>query len=273
MKAILFPKSKERVVILGGGFGGLELARRLRKSNFQVVLVDRNNFHQFQPLFYQVATSGLEPSSIIFPFRKTFQKNKNFHFRLAEIETIDTLKQEVLTNIGSIEYDHLVVASGAGNNFFGNKNIQEHALPMKSINESLRLRNILLERFEQALTAPEDEKDAYMTIAIAGGGPTGVELAGTIAEMKKYILPKDYPELDFNQMHIVLVEGADRVLNAMDEKSSEKAEKYLEKLGVEVLTSTRVNDFNGVKISLSTEREMSAKTLIWAAGIKANFLA
>ena len=199
--------SNERIVIIGGGFGGLQLARNLGKLEYQVVLIDKNNFHQFQPLFYQVATSGLEPSSIIFPFRKIFQKVERFHFRLAEVLKINTKEQSIETSTGRLSYDHLVIATGAGNNFFGNQNIAQFALPMKSINESLRLRNIILERFEESLNYAEKEQAKYLRVVIAGAGPTGVELAGTLAEMKRFILPKDYPELNFYQMEITIVEG------------------------------------------------------------------
>ena len=190
--------SKERIVIIGGGFGGLKLAEMLSKGDYQVVLIDRNNFHQFQPLFYQVATSGLEPSSIIFPYRKIFQKQKYFHFRMAEVEQVFPESNEIQTSIGKLSYDHLIIATGAGNNFFGNKNIEQFSYPMKSINESLKLRNYILERFEESLSVSESERDELLTFVIAGAGPTGVELAGTLAEMKKFVLPKDYPELDFD---------------------------------------------------------------------------
>lgn len=264
--------NKKRVVIVGGGFGGVRLAEMLSKGAYEVVLIDRNNFHQFQPLFYQVATSGLEPSSIIFPFRKLFQKNKEFHFRLAEVLEVIPLEKILKTSIGKLSYDELIIATGAGNNFFGNKEIEKHALPMKSINESLRLRNCILERFEESLSVHPDEQKNYLTFVIAGGGPTGVELAGTLAEMKNYILPKDYAELDFNNMRIVLVEGAERLLNGMKPQSSKKAYSYLEKLGVEIKLETRVSTFDGSVIELHTGEELSAKTLIWAAGIQGNFL-
>lgn len=263
---------KKRVVILGGGFGGLKLAESLRRSNLQVVLLDKHNFHQFQPLFYQVATSGLEPSSIIFPFRKIFQKKANLHFRLAEVERVDADNNVIYTNIGRLEYDFLVIATGAGNNFFGNENIERHAIPMKSINESLRLRNVILERFEEALGMEVEEREQRLTFVIAGAGPTGVELAGTLAEMKRYVLPKDYPELDFEEMKIILIEGSERVLSAMSEKSSAKATKYLRKLGVELRTRTLVQDYDGSIIQLNEGDALHAKTLIWAAGIKGNFV-
>lgn len=264
--------NKKRVVIVGGGFGGVKLAEMFSKGAYEIVLIDRNNFHQFQPLFYQVATSGLEPSSIIFPFRKLFQKNKEFHFRMAEVLEVIPSEKLLKTSIGKLTYDHLIIATGAGNNFFGNEEIEKHALPMKSINESLRLRNYILEKFEDALSLHPDEQKNFLTFVIAGGGPTGVELAGTLAEMKNYILPKDYPELDFNNMRIILVEGAERVLNAMKPESSKKAHSYLEKLGVEIKLATRVNTFDGSVIELHTGEHLSAKTLIWAAGIQGNFL-
>lgn len=264
--------SKKRIVIVGGGFGGLQLSRSLLKLNYQVVLIDKNNFHQFQPLFYQVATSGLEPSSIIFPFRKMFQKQRDFHFRMTEVLSVDTNGKCVMTEIGELKYDYLIIATGAGNNFFGNADIERFAIPMKSITESLQLRNIILERFEEALSLPANQRNEYLTFAIAGAGPTGVELAGTLAEMKRFILPKDYPELNFDQMKIIVIEGSDRVLSAMSEKSSIKALQYLQKMGVEVKTSTRVLNYDGKSIELGNKEYINSRTLIWAAGIKANFI-
>lgn len=264
--------SKERIVIIGGGFGGLRVAEMLSKGDYQVVLIDRNNFHQFQPLLYQVATSGLEPSSIIFPFRKIFQKQKHFHFRMAEVEQVLFETNEVQTSIGKLKYDHLIIATGAGNNFFGNERIAQFALPMKSINESLSLRNYILERFEESLSVAETDREELLTFVLAGAGPTGVELAGTLAEMKKFVLRKDYPELNFDQMKIIVVEGAPRVLNAMREESSIKADHYLKELGVEIRLKTRVNDYDGSVIALNNGEEIHTKTLIWAAGIQGNFL-
>ena len=271
--SIHIAKSKnQRIVIVGGGFGGLEIAGRLRNADYQVVLIDKHNFHQFQPLFYQVATSGLEPSSIIFPFRKNFQKFKNVHFRMAEVLSVDPENKLINTSIGTIDYDHLVIAAGAANNFFGNKEIERNALPMKSISESIELRNVILQRFEDALSVEPEECSAYLTTTIAGGGPTGVELAGTLAEMKRTILPKDYPELDFSKMRIILVEGSPRVLNVMSEKTSEKAKEYLERLGVDVRVNTRVKDYNGESVLLEGGERIESKNLIWAAGIQGNFI-
>ena len=272
MEIRIAKSEKPRIVIVGGGFGGLKMAQSLANSNYQVVVIDKNNFHQFQPLFYQVATSGLDASSIIFPFRKIFQRRKNIHFRLAEVHHIDASKKLLETSLGELEYDKLIIASGAGNNFFGNENIENFALPMKSINESLRLRNYILERFEESLSVPEDEQKAMLTFVIAGAGPTGVELAGTLAEMKRFILPKDYPELNFEGMKIIVVEGSPRVLSAMKEQSSTKAQKYLEDLGVEVRLSTLVSDYDKEKVILNSGESIHTKTLIWAAGIQGNFL-
>lgn len=272
MKLSVQKVAKKRVVIIGGGFGGLELSQQLSKSNYQVVLIDRNNYYQFQPLLYQVATCGLESSSIVFPFRKIFHGVKNFHFRLSNVDLILPEENKIQTGLGELEYDYLVLATGAGNNFFGNKNIEKYALPMKSLNESLHLRNVILERFEQALSAPENEQEGYLTFVVAGGGPTGTELAGALAEMKSNILPKDYPELDFSKMKIVLVEGGTRVLNAMHVESSERAHQYLKDLGVEIMLSTFVDDFDGNTVTFKGGESIATKSLIWSAGIKGNMI-
>lgn len=260
----------KRVVIIGGGFGGMELVRRLKNSSYQVVLIDRFNYHQFQPLYYQVATSGLEATSIVFPFRRNFQHMRNFHFRLASVSGVDRSAKVVHTDIGEIAYDFLVIATGAGNNFFGMEEIERAAFPMKNLNESLRLRNAILETFEQALSADEQERRAYLTFVIAGGGPTGVELAGTLAEMRRFVLPKDYPELNFSDMRIVLVEGSSRVLSAMSEFSSTRAKKYLERLGVEVLNGIHVKGYHDFVVLLDNGAAIPSRMLIWAAGIKGN---
>jgi NADH dehydrogenase len=235
---------KERVVVVGGGFAGLELLQRLDRKYFQVVLIDRHNFHQFQPLFYQVATAGLEPSAISFPFRKVFQNRPNTHFRMAEVLSVDTDQKEIHTSIGSLTYDHLVLSMGATTNYFGNQKIEEHALPMKSVGEALALRNTILQNYERALNESDEKKQrALMNIVVVGGGPTGVELAGALAEMKKYILPKDYPELDFDRMQVFFLEGSNRLLASMSEKASAKAQQYLEKLDVQVSLNWAWNYF------------------------------
>ncbi|NBR13293.1 MAG: NAD(P)/FAD-dependent oxidoreductase [Flavobacteriales bacterium] len=263
-----------RVVIIGGGFAGLELANELGNKAFQTVILDRNNHHQFQPLMYQVATAGLEPSSIAFPFRKIFQKFRHFHYRMVSVLKIFPEKKRLLTDNGEIYYDYLVIATGAGNNFFGNANIEKYAMPMKSISEALALRNTIFQRFENALTSEEEtEKQANLNFAIVGGGPTGVEIAGALAEMKNAVLPKDYPEMDFTKMRIIIIQGDDRLLSAMSPKSSEKADLYLKELGVEILYNTRVTDYDGASVTFNNHDSIATKTLIWAAGVIGNRIA
>ena len=231
------PKTdKKRVVIVGGGFGGLKLANKLRNSNFQVVLVDRNNYHQFPPLIYQIASAGIEPSSISFPFRKIFQKRKNFFYRMAEVRSIFPEHKIIQTSIGKVKYDYLVLAAGATTNFFGNKNVAEEAMPMKNVSEAMGLRNALLDNFERALTCATDkERQELLNIVIVGGGATGVEIAGALSEMKNFVLPKDYPDLPTSLMNIYLIEAGPRLLPAMSPESSQKVEKYLRTMGVNVL--------------------------------------
>lgn len=260
---------QKRVVIVGAGFAGLTLAKKLSPKYFQVVLLDKNNYHQFQPLLYQVAAAGLEPSSISFPLRKIFQKRKNVFIRIAEVQSVDTQNNFVQTSIGNISYDYLVLANGAETNYFEMSDLQQNAFSMKSVSEALLLRNTLLQNYEQALTSKsEEEKSALLNIVIVGGGPTGVELAGAIAEMKNKILPKDYPELNFGQMNIYLVEAAPRLLNGMSETSGKKVEQYLSDLGVGVKTSISVKNYNGHAASLSNNNTLYTHCLIWAAGVK-----
>jgi len=259
---------QKRILIAGSGFAGLKLASKLADSKFQVVLIDKNNFHQFQPLFYQVATAGLEPSAISFPLRKIFQNSKNVFIRVAEITGVHPERNEVITSLGAINYDILVLAMGVDTNFFGMKHIAQNAIPMKSVAEALSLRNKILQNFEDALIETEAEKQkALLTIVVVGGGPTGVEVSGTLAEMRKFILPKDYPELDFREMNIYLVEAGSRLLGGMAEKSAAQAEKYLAKLGVNVICNAQVSDYDGEKVSIHNSIQIPAKTLVWAAGV------
>ncbi len=262
--------AQKRVVIVGAGFGGFMLAQKLSKEDVQVVLLDKNNYHQFPPLFYQVATGGLEPSSISFPLRKAFQKLQNVHIRITEALKVDPAQHIITTSLGDIPYDYLVLAMGADTNFFGNKSIQQNSIPMKSVSEALYLRNTLLQNFENALTcSSEDEMEGLMNIVVAGGGPTGVEVSGTLAEMKKTVLPKDFPELDFNKLNIYLMEGSPKVLSAMSEPSSSKSKEYLQRLGVKVCLNARVKDFDGKHVHLESGETIRANTMIWATGIKA----
>ena len=273
MKANIPETTQKRIVIVGGGFGGLKLARSLSGSNYQVVLIDKNNYHQFQPLYYQVATAGLEPSAIAFPYRKIFQRIKNVHIRITEVLSVNTVENYINTGIGKVNYDYLVLAIGADTNFFGNQKIMAHALPMKSIAEALDIRNRVLENYEKALgTEDRVEQQALMNIVVVGGGPTGVEVSGTLAEMKKHVLPKDYPELDFKDMQVTLVEASPKVLNVMSAGASDKATLYLTKLGVSIKTNTSVKDYDGKSAVLSDGTILLSKTLIWAAGVTGNKL-
>ncbi len=261
-----------KLVIIGGGFGGLRLARKLsNKPGFDITLIDKFNYHQFQPLFYQVATAGLDASNISFPLRKVFHNSKNVRFRMADVETIDSANKIVKTNIGDFDYNALVIATGAGTNFFGNAAMEANAFPMKSTTEALQLRHRLLHNFEDAVNVKDPlELQRLMTVVIVGGGPTGVELSGAIADMKRYVLPKDYPELDFTQMKIYLLEGAGKTLGTMSEKSSADSQRYLERLGVTVLTNSILKEYNGKTALMQDGKTIETSLVIWAAGIKGN---
>jgi NADH dehydrogenase len=261
-----------RVVVIGAGFAGLKLARQINTKYHQLVLLDKNNFHTFQPLLYQVASAGLEPDSIAYPIRKTLRKKKNTFFRLASVDSIDSGKKEIKTNIGSLKYDYLVIATGAGNNFFGNKTIEDNAIPMKSLREALDLRSKMLENFEKALNTQDlNLREELMNFVIVGAGPTGVELAGALAELRNKILPKDFPDLDLRKMKIHLIEAAPRVLAAMSERSSEKAFKYLKKLDVHVYTETFVENYVDNEVTTSVGKSIKCDTLVWAAGVAGQF--
>lgn len=261
-----------KVIIVGGGFAGLTLARRLNnKPGFEVTLLDRFNYHQFQPLFYQVATAGLDASNISFPLRKVFHGSRNVHIRIGELQEVMPARNRIRTNIGEMEYDILVLAIGADTNFFGNGELQQHAFPMKSTAEALRIRHRLIQNFEEALATNDPaEREKLMNIVVVGGGPTGVELSGAIAEMKRYVLPKDYPELDFSKMNIYLLEGLDKTLASMSPKSSEQSQRYLQKLGVKLYTNTILKDYDGDTVTLQNGDKIRTAMVIWAAGVKGN---
>lgn len=261
-----------KIIIIGGGFGGLRLARKLNnRPGFEITLLDRFNYHQFQPLFYQVATAGLDASNISFPLRKVFHRSKNVRFRMAVVTGINVAEKKVMTDAGDFTYDVLVIATGADTNFFGNALLSENAFPMKSTVEALQLRHRLLHNFEDALQITDArELKTLMTIVVVGGGPTGVELSGAIADMKRFVLPKDYPELDFNQMTIYLLEGTDRLLSGMDKRSGEDAKRYLERLGVTVRTNALLKEYDGRKVLLQDGSVIDTAMVIWAAGIKGN---
>lgn len=257
-----------RVVIIGGGFGGVSLARNMVKENVQLVLLDRHNFHTFQPLLYQVSTASLEPDSIAYPLRKIVKKGKNTYFRMAEVSAIDPNTKKVFTNIGDISYDYLVIATGARTNFFGNKTVEKNAMRMKNLRQALNLRSLMLENLEQAvITTDSAKRKELLSFVLAGAGPTGVELAGGIAELKLNVLPKDYPDMDFSEMEVHLIEGANRVLPPMSEHASEKATKFLKKLGVHIHLNTQVTNYENNLVSTNTDLSIKTATFVWSAGV------
>lgn len=264
---------KKRIIIIGGGFAGLKLARKLDHSPYEVLLIDRYNFHQFQPLFYQVATARIDASNISFPLRKVFDDSENVNIRVANVQRIEPEAKTVVTDMGNYTYDYLVLACGADTNYFGNENIRRYSFPMKSTMEALHIRMNVLQNFEDMyLAEDEDDRHGLLNYVIVGGGPTGVELAGAFLEMKKYVLPTDYHDMDFSAMNIYLAEAGPRLLSAMSESSSDKAAGYLNKMGVNLLLNTQVKDYDGKWVTFANGEKIRTNTLIWAAGVKANFL-
>ena len=260
---------KPRIVVIGGGFGGIELIKALRHADVQVVLFDKQNHHTFQPLLYQVATSGLETASIVYPFRKAFAKANNFYFRMGEVISIDPAQNYMETSIGGIHYDYLVVATGATSNYYGMQDIETNSIPIKTIEDAIQLRNRIIRHFEQALLTEDDiEKNSLMDYVIVGGGPTGVEIAGALAELRKHVFPKDYKELDMLEMDVHLIEAAPRLLSGMSPEASERALADLKKMGIDVRLNTSVKSFDGQVVELSTGEKLVSKTVLWAAGVK-----
>src|SRR5687767_4042191 len=260
---------KPRIIIIGGGFGGLEVAKRLNGFKAQAVLFDKFNHHCFQPLLYQVATSGLETSSIVFPFRKRFANQEDFFFRLGEVTQIKPEENYIETSIGGIKYDYLVIANGATTNFYGMKDVEQNSMPMKSIIDAIKLRNIIIRNFETALLIDDEELvNSLMDVVIVGGGPTGVELAGALSELKIHVFPKDYKELDLSNMDIHLVEATPRLLNGMSDVASSKALEYLRKMGVNVHLNCAVKSYDGYEVVFNSNEKLITRNLIWAAGVK-----
>ncbi len=261
--------SNPRIVIIGGGFAGIALAKQLRNKKVQVVLLDKHNYHTFQPLLYQVATGGLEAGSIAYPIRKVIQEFDDFYFRLTSVKEIDTENKKVITEIGDLSYNYLVIATGSKTNYFGNKEIERNSMAMKTIPQSLNIRSLILENFEQAVLLKDStEKNSLINFVLVGGGPTGVELAGALAEMKKEILQKDYPDLDIAKMEINLVQGGSRILDSMSEKSSQEAEKFLINLGVKIWKNVQVTNYDGRTITTNSDLTFETATVIWTAGVK-----
>ncbi|HUX97485.1 MAG TPA: NAD(P)/FAD-dependent oxidoreductase [Bacteroidales bacterium] len=264
---------RKRVVIAGCGFGGLTLGKKLKNSGYQVVIIDKHNYHQFPPLFYQVASAGLDASSILFPLRKIFQDFTDYHIRKAEVKSIDTSGKILVTSAGTISFDYLVLAHGATNSFFGSVQMQQHSKAMKSIAEVIDLRNTLLMNFENALMINnESEREKFLNIVIIGGGPSGVEIAGALAEMNKHIVPRDYPELRINKPKIYLIEAAERPLNMMSEHSSLKAKEFLENSGVQLLTDTKAIGCDENSVYLDRGNNIPTRMIIWTAGIRGNVI-
>jgi NADH:ubiquinone reductase (H+-translocating) len=262
----------KRVIIAGGGFGGLQLARKLNRSGFEVLVFDRQNHHQFQPLFYQVASARIEPSSISFPFRKIFQRSANLSFHLAEITEILPGENIIDTTAGKFTYDHLVIATGCDTNYFGNKEMMKNCLPMKTTGEAIEIRNRILLGFEDIFSSKDTLKNPFLNIVIVGGGPTGVELAGAFAEMKKDILPKDYPGTDFSNLQIILLEGSSYTLSNMSNMAREASRKYLSDLGVTVMTELFATGYDGTTVTLNNNEKIISKNVIWAAGVTGNLI-
>jgi len=264
--------TKHKIVVIGGGFAGIQLVRGLDEDLFEVLLIDRINHYQFQPLFYQVATSQIEPSNISFPLRNIFKHRKNLQIRLAEVLNIDSIYNKINTTIGDFNYDYLVIATGCTTNFFGNDNVSKHSLTLKTTYDAITIRNHILQTFEDIISANDDEKESLLNLVIVGAGPTGVELAGAFAEIKNSILPKDYPGIDFSKFRIILAEGTKYTLSNMSATARNASLKYLQKMGVLILTETMVEDYDGHILKLNNNNTIKTKTVIWVAGVTGNII-
>jgi NADH dehydrogenase len=261
---------KRKIIVIGGGFAGIEFIKKIDETLFDVLLIDKINHHQFQPLFYQVATSQLEPASISFPLRNIFKTKKNLQIRLAEVLSIDSANNKIKTTIGEFCYDLLVIAIGCTTNFFGNDELKSHAFTLKTTYDAINIRNHILQTFENIISAEAGEKEGLMNLTIVGAGPTGVELAGAFAEIKKNILPKDYPNIDFTHFKINLIEGSKDTLNSMSLLAKRTSKIYLQKMGVNIITETFVKRYDGNFLELSNGNIIKSKTVIWAAGVIGN---
>lgn len=263
----------KRVVIVGAGFGGLQIAKNLNRTTFQVVLIDKKNHHTFQPLLYQIATAEIEPDSIIYDIRSLIKNKNNFYFRLANIIRIDSKKKYIYSNIGSIYYDYLVIATGSNTNYFGNSNLEQYAASMKTISEALYIREMIFNNIESALLTNDlSKRDSLISFVIVGGGPTGVEFVGALSDLKKYVFPHEYPELEINRMSIFLIQSSYRLLDGMSEASADCALKSLKDRGVNVLLNTIVKDYDGRVVLMNDGKKISSMNFIWAAGVKGTLI-
>ncbi|MDO4225506.1 MAG: NAD(P)/FAD-dependent oxidoreductase [Bergeyella zoohelcum] len=265
-------ETREKIIIIGGGFAGLQLAQKLNNKNKKVIVIDRMNHHMFQPLFYQVACGRIEPSNISFPFRKIFQRSKNIRFRMTEVEKIIPEQNKILTCDGEFSYDKLIIATGCKTNFFGNEKLETLAYGMKNTQEAINIRNKVLLTFEKLIIERSRTDDGNWNIVIVGSGPTGVELAGAFAEMKKNILPRDYPNMNFSNLKIILVSATEKPLNVMSKEAQDKCEKYLKDLGVEFMSGEIVSNYDGDKVYLKSGKEIPSNNVIWAAGVTGNII-
>jgi len=258
---------KKKVIVAGGGFAGIQLVKNLDEKLFDILLIDRLNYHQFTPLFYQVASSQIEPTSIAFPLRYIFKNKKNVQIRMAEILSVDRNKKQLITTIGNFDYDYLVIAIGSKTNFFGNTDIEKHALTLKTIHEAIIIRNQILQTFEKVISARDEEKEKLLNLVVVGAGPTGVELAGAFAEIKKHVLPKDYPGIDFTKFNVILIEGTKNMLNAMSDNAKAASMKYLGNMGVTIITEALLTTYDGETAVLNNGTEIKTSTVIWTAGV------
>jgi NADH dehydrogenase len=268
----ILESDKPRVVIIGAGFAGIHLSKALSRAQVQVVMLDKNNYHQFQPLLYQVATSGLEPDSITFPIRKVLSGSENTVFRMADVQCIDRENNRLITNTGNVDYDILVIATGSVSNYYGNDDFKKYGVGLKTINDALNIRSLILQNFEKAANSCDpEEKDMLTNVAIVGGGPAGVEMAGALAEFKRFVLPKDYPEFDKDNMKIYLIQASGELLQTMSEKAKARTVKDLEKMGVEIIFNVRVKNYDGETVDLGEKGTLKAATLVWTAGVKGTY--
>lgn len=263
-------RMKKKVVIIGAGFGGVSMAKHLRNKNLDVLVLDQNNYHNFQPLMYQIASGALEPHSIAYPIRRIFRKYKNLRFRMANVEKIDHVNHQLETNIGLFTYDYLIIATGSTTNYFSFEPVKDKLLTLKSIPDALNIRSFLFQNLEKALrnNLKDESLEEIMSIAVVGGGPAGIEMAGALAEMKKHVIPRDFPEIDTSMMHINLYQSSPKLLKTMSAEASEESLTFLKELGVNVHLNSRVINYKEDHLFLKDGSSFKTDTVIWTAGVK-----